>query len=49
VLENVGPMIETAPLEQVADADALMMESKTRFRMVLVTTDGVARSVGPAA
>jgi hypothetical protein len=49
VLENIRPMIETAPLEQAADAYARMTESKARFRTVLVTTDGVARSVRPAA
>jgi propanol-preferring alcohol dehydrogenase len=37
VLENIRPMIETAPLEQAADAYARMMEGKARFRMVLVT------------
>ena len=49
VLENIRPMIETAPLEQAADAYARMMQGKARFRMVLVTADGVARSVRPAA
>jgi hypothetical protein len=49
VLENIRPMIETAPLGQAADAYARMMQRKARFRMVLVTTDGVARSVRPAA
>jgi alcohol dehydrogenase, propanol-preferring len=49
VLENIRPMIETAPLEQAADAYARMMQGKARFRMVLVTTDGAARSVRPAA
>jgi D-arabinose 1-dehydrogenase-like Zn-dependent alcohol dehydrogenase len=44
VLENIRPMIETAPLEQAADAYARMMEGKARFRMVLVTKDGVAQS-----
>ena len=44
MLENIRPMIETAPLEQAADAYARMMQGKARFRMVLVTTDGVARS-----
>jgi propanol-preferring alcohol dehydrogenase len=37
VLENVRPMIETAPLEQAADAYARMMQGTARFRMVLVT------------
>jgi len=49
VLENIRPMIETAPLEQAADAYARMMQGKARFRMVLVTAGGVARSVRPAA
>jgi propanol-preferring alcohol dehydrogenase len=42
VLENIRPMIETFPLEQAADAYARMMEGKARFRVVLVTKDGVA-------
>jgi len=37
VLENIRPMVETAPLEQAADAYARMMQGKARFRMVLVT------------
>jgi len=37
VLETIRPMIETAPLEQAADAYARMMQGKARFRMVLVT------------
>jgi alcohol dehydrogenase, propanol-preferring len=37
VLENIRPMIETAPLEQAAEAYARMMQGKARFRMVLVT------------
>src|SRR5712691_10557003 len=37
VLENIRPMIETAPLEQAADAYARMMQGKARFRMVLIT------------
>jgi alcohol dehydrogenase, propanol-preferring len=49
VLENIRPMIETAPLEQAADAYARMMQGNARFRMVLVTTDGVAHGVRPAA
>ena len=44
VLENIRPMIETAPLEQAAHAYARMMEGKARFRMVLVTKDGAAQS-----
>jgi propanol-preferring alcohol dehydrogenase len=43
VLENIRPMIETAPLEQAADAFARMMQGKARFRMVLVTKNGVAQ------
>jgi propanol-preferring alcohol dehydrogenase len=42
VLENIRPMIETAPLEHAADAYARMMQGKARFRMVLVTNNGVA-------
>src|SRR5467141_4694869 len=42
VLENIRPLIETLPLEQAADAYARMMQGKARFRMVLVTKDGVA-------
>ena len=41
VLQNIRPMIETVPLEQAADAYARMMQGKARFRMVLVTKDGV--------
>jgi hypothetical protein len=37
-------MIETAPLEQAADAYARMMQGKARFGMVLVTKDGDAQS-----
>ncbi|HEV2971837.1 MAG TPA: hypothetical protein VGY55_17820 [Pirellulales bacterium] len=37
VLENIRPMIETAPLEKAAEAYACMMDGKARFRMVLVT------------
>jgi D-arabinose 1-dehydrogenase-like Zn-dependent alcohol dehydrogenase len=40
VLENIRPLIETAPLEKAADAYARMMEGKARFRMVLVTKNG---------
>jgi alcohol dehydrogenase, propanol-preferring len=49
VLENIRPMIETVPLEQAADGYARMMQGKARFRMVLVTKDGVAQSARPAA
>jgi D-arabinose 1-dehydrogenase-like Zn-dependent alcohol dehydrogenase len=43
VLESIRPMIETLPLEQAADAYARMVQGKARFRMVLVTKDGVAQ------
>jgi propanol-preferring alcohol dehydrogenase len=43
VLQNVRPMIETFPLEKAADAYARMMEGKARFRVVLVTSAGVAQ------
>jgi len=36
-LSGVTAMIETAPLEQAAEAYAKMMHGKARFRMVLVT------------
>jgi alcohol dehydrogenase, propanol-preferring len=49
VRENIRPMIETAPLEQAADAYARMMQGKARFRLVLVTRDVVAESQRPAA
>src|SRR6202795_3274212 len=42
VLENIRPMIETAPLEQAANAYARMIQGKARFRMVWVTKNGVA-------
>jgi len=42
---NIRPMIEIVPLEQAAEAYARMMEGKARFRMVLVTKDGVAREI----
>jgi D-arabinose 1-dehydrogenase-like Zn-dependent alcohol dehydrogenase len=44
VMENIRPKIETVPLEQAPDAYARMMQGKARFRMVLVTNDGVAQS-----
>jgi propanol-preferring alcohol dehydrogenase len=44
VFANIRPMIETAPLEQAADAYARMMQGKARFRIVLVTKDGFAQS-----
>src|SRR5712672_1509137 len=43
VLENIRPMIETVPLERAAEAYDRMMKGKARFRMVLVTKDGVAQ------
>ena len=49
VLENIRPMIETLTLERAADAYALMIEGKARFRMVLVTKDGFAQSPRNAA
>ena len=49
VAENIRPMIETVPLERAADAYARMMEGKARFRMELVTKDGVAQSSQDAA
>jgi hypothetical protein len=36
-------------VEQAADGYARMMQGKARFRMVLVTKDGVAPSAQPAA
>ena len=42
VQEKVRPIIETAPLEQAAEAYARMMQGKARFRMVLVTKAGGA-------
>ena len=45
VLENIRPIIETAPLEQAADDYARMMQGEARFRM-LVTKDGLAHSAG---
>jgi alcohol dehydrogenase, propanol-preferring len=44
VLEKIRPMIKTVPLERAADRYARMMEGKARFRMVLVTKDGLAQS-----
>jgi hypothetical protein len=43
ILANIRPMIETFPREQAADAYARMMQGKARFRIVLVTNDGVAK------
>jgi propanol-preferring alcohol dehydrogenase len=42
-LSGVSAMIETVPLEQAAEAYARMMEGEARFRMVLVTKDGISR------
>jgi propanol-preferring alcohol dehydrogenase len=42
VLENIRPMIERFPLDQAADAYARMIQGKARFRVVLVTKEGVA-------
>ena len=43
VLQDIRPMVETAPLERAADAYARMMQGHARFRMVLVTKEGAAR------
>ena len=40
-LSGVSPMIETVPLDQAAAAYAKMMAGKARFRMVLVTKNGL--------
>ena len=42
-LSGVSAMIETVPLEQAAEAYARMMEGKARFRIVLLTKDGISR------
>jgi propanol-preferring alcohol dehydrogenase len=42
-LSGVSAMIETVPLEQAAEAYARMIEGKARFRIVLVTKDGISR------
>src|SRR5262245_60126537 len=42
-LSGVSAMIETVPLEQAAEAYTRMMEGKARFRIVLVTKDGISR------
>jgi alcohol dehydrogenase, propanol-preferring len=44
VLENIRPMIETVPLEKAADGFARMMVGKARFRMVIVTKNGMAQA-----
>lgn len=44
VLENIRPMIETVPLEKAADGFARMMAGKARFRVVLVTKNGMAQA-----
>jgi propanol-preferring alcohol dehydrogenase len=43
-LSGVAAMIETVPLEQAAAAYAKMMAGKARFRIVLVTNNGVGQS-----
>ena len=48
VLQNIRPMIQTAPLEQAADAYTRMMQGKARFRMVLITKNGAVQSAEPA-
>ena len=42
-LSGVSAMIETVPLEQAAEAYARMMEGNARFRIALVSKDGVSR------
>ena len=42
-LSGVSAMIETVPLEQAAEAYARMMGGKARFRMVLLTKEGISR------
>jgi len=42
-LSGVSAMIETVPLEQAAEAYARMMGGKARFRIMLVTKDGISR------
>jgi D-arabinose 1-dehydrogenase-like Zn-dependent alcohol dehydrogenase len=37
-------MIETVPLEKAPDGFARMIEGKARFRMVLVTKNGMAQT-----
>jgi propanol-preferring alcohol dehydrogenase len=44
VLQNVRPMIETFPFEKAADAFARMMQGKARFRVVLVSKNGMAQT-----
>jgi len=48
-LSGVSAMIETAPLEQAADAYAKMMASKARFRMVLTMNDSITSPASEAA
>jgi D-arabinose 1-dehydrogenase-like Zn-dependent alcohol dehydrogenase len=45
MIANIGPIIETFPVEQAADAYVRMMQGNARFRVVLVTKDGIAQSV----
>jgi propanol-preferring alcohol dehydrogenase len=42
VLSGVSAMIETMPLEKAPEAYAKMMAGQARFRMVLVTKNGIA-------
>src|ERR1700740_1039742 len=42
-LTGVSAMLETVSLGQAAEAYARMMEGKARFRIVLVTKDGISR------
>ena len=48
-LSGVSAMIETAPLEQAADAYAKMMAGKARFRMVLTMNNSITSPVSEAA
>jgi propanol-preferring alcohol dehydrogenase len=48
-LSGVSAMIETAPLEQAADAYAKMMAGKVRFRMVLTMNNSITSPASEAA
>ena len=48
-LSGVSAMIETAPLEQAADAYAKMMAGKARFRMVLTMNNSITSPASEAA
>ena len=48
-LSGVSAMIETAPLEQAADAYAKMMTGKARFRMVLTMNNSITSPASEAA